>query len=92
MVNAFGRILANLKCIRDLFHPRVAGTFSVMLVRIIITHPSLIFIIQALPQLQELEIINFGDCLVRSKGARDIAKAIKGSHKKLRVRVLSFTR
>lgn len=38
-----------------------------------------------IPSLQELEVINFGECLVRSKGAVAIAEAIKDGHPLLRV-------
>lgn len=42
---------------------------------------------EVLPNLQELRVINFGDCLVRSDGARAIAEAIKEGHKLLEVGV-----
>ena len=38
-----------------------------------------------IPSLQELEVINFGECLVRSEGAVAIAQAIKDGHQMLRV-------
>lgn len=38
-----------------------------------------------LPGLQNLRVINFGDCLVRSSGAMAISNAIKDGHKKLEV-------
>ena len=41
--------------------------------------------IQVLPKLQNLEVINFGDCLVRSEGAKVIARSLTDGHKKLRV-------
>ena len=42
---------------------------------------------EVLPNLQELRVINFGDCLVRSDGARAIAQALKEGHKLLEVGV-----
>ena len=38
-----------------------------------------------LPSLQELRSINFGDCLLRSGGARAIAAAIHDGHRQLEV-------
>ena len=38
-----------------------------------------------LPKLQDLEVINFGDCLVRTGGAKALADALKEGHKKLKV-------
>jgi hypothetical protein len=35
--------------------------------------------------MQQLEQVNFGDCLVRSKGALAIAEALSEGHSKLRV-------
>lgn len=40
---------------------------------------------QTLPLLQKLRIINFGECLVRSRGAAAIAEAIQDSHMPLEV-------
>ena len=40
---------------------------------------------QVLPMLQDLRIINFGECLVRSRGAAAIAEAIKDGHMLLEV-------
>lgn len=45
---------------------------------------------QVLPKLQNLEVINFGDCLIRTEGAKVIANAISESHEKLRVSVLTL--
>lgn len=45
---------------------------------------------EVLPNLQELRVINFGDCLVRSDGARAIAEAIKEGHKLLEEVNLSY--
>lgn len=42
-----------------------------------------------LPHLQKLRVINFGDCLVRSEGARAIAEAIKEGHQLLEVKYSS---
>ena len=42
---------------------------------------------EVLPDLQDLKVINFGDCLVRSDGARAIAEAIKDGHRQLEVGV-----
>ena len=42
-------------------------------------------IANALPQLQELTHLNFGDCLVRSKGAEFLAKSLAAGHPHLRV-------
>ena len=33
--------------------------------------------LQALPKLQKLKVINFGDCLVRNNGAKALATAIR---------------
>lgn len=44
---------------------------------------------EVLPDLQDLKVINFGDCLVRSDGARAIAEAIKDGHRQLEVGVYS---
>lgn len=41
---------------------------------------------EVLPNLQKLKVINFGDCLVKSEGARAIADAIKESHQQLEVK------
>ena len=41
---------------------------------------------EALPNLQKLRVINFGDCLVRQDGGRAIAEAIKDGHQLLEVR------
>ena len=38
-----------------------------------------------LPSLQELRVVNFGDCLLRSGGARAVAGAIADGHQKLEV-------
>jgi Ran GTPase-activating protein 1 len=40
---------------------------------------------QVLPKLQELEVINFGDCLLRNGGAKSLASALKKGQDKLRV-------
>lgn len=40
---------------------------------------------QALPKLEELEVLNFGDCLVRTDGAKSLAKALEEKHLKLKV-------
>nr|KAG5692184.1 hypothetical protein BaRGS_008730 [Batillaria attramentaria] len=37
-----------------------------------------------LPQLQALEVINFGDCLLKTEGALALAKALKLGQKKLK--------
>ena len=39
-----------------------------------------------MPKLQNLEVINFGDCLVKTDGAKILATALKDGHKKLKVR------
>lgn len=44
---------------------------------------------QAIPSLQNLEVINFEDCLMRTDGVKALAKALKNSHKKLKVLKLS---
>lgn len=44
--------------------------------------------IQALPKLQLLEIINFGDCLLKCGGASAIANALKNGHERLKVCLL----
>ena len=38
-----------------------------------------------LPSLQELRVVNFGDCLLKSEGARAVAEAIADGHQKLEV-------
>lgn len=40
---------------------------------------------KVLPNLQQLRVINFGDCLVRPGGAKAIAEAIKDGHPLLQV-------
>lgn len=40
---------------------------------------------QTLKTLRQVEVINFGDCLVRSKGAIAIADAVRGGLPKLKV-------
>lgn len=40
---------------------------------------------QTLKTLRQVEVINFGDCLVRSKGAVAIADALRGGLPKLKV-------
>ena len=42
-------------------------------------------LLQTLKTLRQVEVINFGDCLVRSKGAVTIADAIHGGLPKLKV-------
>lgn len=42
---------------------------------------------EVLPDLQDLRVINFGDCLVRSGGARAIAEALKDGHRQLEVSI-----
>lgn len=41
--------------------------------------------LQTLKSLRQVEVINFGDCLVRSKGAVAIADAVRGGLPKLKV-------
>lgn len=43
------------------------------------------FLPQTLKTLRQVEVINFGDCLVRSKGAVAIADAVRGGLPKLKV-------
>ena len=38
-----------------------------------------------LPAMQNLEVINFGDCLLKSSGATALAKSFAEKHVKLRV-------
>ena len=45
---------------------------------------------EVLPNIQELRVINFGDCLLRSGGAKAIAEALKDTHKLLEVCDCSF--
>ena len=40
---------------------------------------------KVLPCLPNLQVINFGDCLVKSKGAMAIAEALKHGHWNLKV-------
>jgi len=42
--------------------------------------------LKAIPSLQDLEVINFEDCLMRTGGAKALANVLKNSHKKLKVR------
>lgn len=42
-------------------------------------------IFQVLPKLQNLEVINYGDCLVRTEGAIAITEALKEGYQKLKV-------
>ncbi|KAK7476958.1 hypothetical protein BaRGS_00031817 [Batillaria attramentaria] len=44
---------------------------------------------KVLPQLQALEVINFGDCLLKTEGALALAKALKLGQKKLKELILS---
>lgn len=44
---------------------------------------------QTLKTLRQVEAINFGDCLVRSKGAVAIAEAVRGGLPKLKVPALT---
>lgn len=46
---------------------------------------------EVLPDLQKLKVINFGDCLVKSEGARAIAGAIKEGHQQLEVKFCKAT-
>lgn len=48
-------------------------------------HPGPRFPLQTLKTLRQVEVINFGDCLVRSKGAVAIADAVRGGLPKLKV-------
>lgn len=52
-------------------------------VSLALTWPS--FLPQTLKTLRQVEVINFGDCLVRSKGAVAIADAVRGGLPKLKV-------
>lgn len=45
---------------------------------------------QTLKKLRQVEVINFGDCLVRSKGAIAIAEAVKEGLHKLKVLAILF--
>lgn len=47
--------------------------------------PALTSSLQTLKTLRQVEAINFGDCLVRSKGAIAIADAVRGGLPKLKV-------
>ena len=49
------------------------------------TEPGSVAMAEVLPGLQEVRILNFGECLVRSGGATAIAEAIKDGHKLLEV-------
>lgn len=46
--------------------------------------------LQTLKSLRQIEVINFGDCLVRSKGAVAIADAVKEGLHKLKVLPSAF--
>lgn len=45
---------------------------------------------KALSSLQNLKEINFGDCLLKTKGALLLADGLKDGHKKLEVLILGF--
>lgn len=47
---------------------------------------------EVLPDLQDLRVINFGDCLVRSGGARAIAEALKDGHRQLEVSIQLYVK
>ena len=42
--------------------------------------------LQSLPKLQNLEVVNFGDCLVRTEGAKALAMSLKDGHQNLTVK------
>jgi Ran GTPase-activating protein (RanGAP) involved in mRNA processing and transport len=44
--------------------------------------------LQALPALTELEVINFDDCLIRTAGAKALAKSLANNNHLLKVQVL----
>ncbi len=48
----------------------------------------LVSYIQALPSMQQLEVLNFGDCLLRTGGAQLIAEALREGHTNLKVKLL----
>ena len=43
-----------------------------------------------LPSLKNLEVINFGDCLVKTEGAKALAKCLQGAVNNLKNLNLSF--
>ena len=45
---------------------------------------------QVLPSLKSLEVINFGDCLVKTEGAKALAKSLRGAVNNLKELNLSF--
>ncbi len=49
------------------------------------TEQGSVAIATVLSELQQLRVINFGECLVRSNGAKLIADAIKDGHNGLQV-------
>ena len=53
------------------------------------TEPGSTAMAEVLPSLQEVRVLNFGECLVRSGGATAIAEAIKDGHKLLEVHTMT---
>lgn len=45
---------------------------------------------EKLPMMQNLEIIDFGDCLMKTAGAKYIANALEDGHTKLQVSTSSY--
>lgn len=50
----------------------------------------LIFFWQVLPNLKNLEVINFGDCLVKTEGAKALAECLRSALNNLKELNLSF--
>ncbi len=50
-----------------------------------ITEEGSVALAEVLPNVQNLKVLNLGDCLVRDNGAKAIAGAIKNGHRQLQV-------
>ncbi|XP_035825246.1 ran GTPase-activating protein 1 [Aplysia californica] len=72
-----------------LFFPNSAVKLLLKLFAVLCHNVPFCVVPQALPKLTQLEIINFGDCLVRTDGARAIANVLNQGHKQLKELILS---
>ena len=53
-----------------------------------LTHRGAKSIAEHLSQIPNLEYLNLGDCLIKTKGAEYLAQSLKTSHKKLKVSIM----
>ena len=53
----------------------------------VITH---FYFLQVLPSLKSLEVVNFGDCLIKTKGAKALAECLRSALNNLKELNLSF--